>query len=140
MEFIIPMQVIVPLLHMWLSINYTESVTVQSGKQKLCSRHKGDLILRIGYRSIERAGDVNGMRRLWSVSSTCPSRSILHLSLNSESWAVHTAPLDSWPDFRSVLDSGKCWPEVEGKRKMRSEYLLTCILPCWGATGWHCHC
>lgn len=62
----------------------------------LCIRHKGDLKLRIGYRSTGRAEEANRMRKLWPVLSIHPSKSILYLSLSSESWTVQTAPLDSF--------------------------------------------
>lgn len=77
-------------IHKLYSISHC---AVRKTETTLCIRHKGDLILRIGS---GRAEDVNRMRRLWPVSSIRPSKSILYLSLSSESWTVQTASLDSF--------------------------------------------
>ena len=110
---------------------------VRKRETTLCIRHKGDLILRIGYRSTGRAEEANRMRKLWPVLSIRPSKSILWAQFL---WAqkAELYRLPHWilftSDFQLVLAGGMCWQVVGQKRKMTSVYLLTWIFPCRGAT------
>ena len=103
-------------------------------------RQKGHLLLRFGYKSIQRAGDVTRMGGYIPFHPFSPPGqfSFFLCAQKAEQYSLPQWTLLT-SDFQLALASGKCWQEVEGKRRTRSEHLLTWLLPCWAAIGWH-HC
>lgn len=137
-KFIVSMKVIILLLHMFISINYTEPVTVQSGKQKphYIFHTKGFLILRIGYKGI-RKGWRSKQNKGGSVQFyplTPPDQ----VSISAYAQKTKWYRLPHWTSLTS--DFGQFYPVGSVGRRQRGKendirYLLPCFLPCWIATA-----